>query len=235
MLKRSWSENTRGSGAPEAAEPVCAAGAADAPAAPTPLAEATNTHLGTPRPNADKKRKLDASWAPFTKRTTSAPSLDALIRPLSGVASKPAPAAARAAPAAAAAEDEPRPRQMSRVFLSLEQQRVLETVVKQGRNVFFTGSAGTGKSVLLRYIIADLKQKYKMKPDAIAVTASTGIAACNVGGTTLHSFGGVGLAKESPERLLSYVRRNRKAVTRWMRTQVLIIDESACVRLTQSR
>ena len=31
MLKRSWSENTRGSGAPEAPEPVCAPGAAAAP------------------------------------------------------------------------------------------------------------------------------------------------------------------------------------------------------------
>ena len=111
----------------------------------------------------------------------------------------------------------------------------LDLDIRRGEILGVVGGSGTGKSVLLRYIIADLKQKYKMKPDAIAVTASTGIAACNVGGTTLHSFGGVGLAKESPERLLSYVRRNRKAVTRWMRTQVLIIDESACARLTQSR
>lgn len=171
-------------------------------------------------PDPEKKRKFDASWAPFTKRTTSAPTLDALIRPLAG------PARAKAPAPEPVPEEKPASRHMSRVFLSTEQQRVLESVVKNGRNVFFTGSAGTGKSVLLRYIISDLKQKYKMKPDAVAVTASTGIAACNVGGTTLHSFGGVGLAKETPERLLSYIRRNRKATTRWMRTQVLIIDES---------
>ena len=182
----------------------------------------------------DRKRSLDTNWTPFKKRTTSAPTLDALIRPLTSAGSKPSMLSSTTPKHGEPSEETQRPRQMSRVFLSLEQQRVLEAVVKQGRNVFFTGSAGTGKSVLLRYILSDLKQKYKLKPDAVAVTASTGIAACNVGGTTLHSFGGVGLAKESPERLLSYIRRNRKAITRWMRTAVLIIDESTCLYLTKS-
>lgn len=77
-----------------------------------------------------------------------------------------------------------------KVVLSSEQRNVLNMVVDQGRSVFFTGSAGTGKSVLLREIIRALKIKYKGKPDAVAVTASTGIAACNIGGVTIHSFGG---------------------------------------------
>ena len=38
------------------------------------------------------------------------------------------------------------------VNLSKEQMRVLE-IVKRGYSVFFTGSAGTGKSFLLRRII----------------------------------------------------------------------------------
>ena len=45
---------------------------------------------------------------------------------------------------------------------------------------------GTGKSVLLREIIKVLKKQYK----SVAVTASTGIAAVNIHGTTLHSFAG---------------------------------------------
>ena len=46
---------------------------------------------------------------------------------------------------------------------------------------------------------------------AVAITAPTGIAACNVGGTTLNSFAGVGLGKETAEVLASLVRRRRFA------------------------
>jgi ATP-dependent DNA helicase PIF1 len=77
-----------------------------------------------------------------------------------------------------------------KVILSPEQRHVLQMVVDEGRSVFFTGSAGTGKSVLLREIIKSLRIKWKSHTDAVAVTASTGIAACNIGGVTIHSFGG---------------------------------------------
>lgn len=120
-------------------------------------------------------------------------------------------------------------KQVNKVFLSNEQRAVLEMVVKEGKNVFFTGSAGTGKSVLLREIIRALRHKYSNKLDSIAVTASTGIAACNIGGVTLHSFAGVGLGTEETPALVKKVRGNRQAATRWMRLQVLIIDEISMV------
>ena len=41
---------------------------------------------------------------------------------------------------------------------------------------------GTGKSLLLRAIISALRRKYANRPDYIAVTASTGMAASNIGG-----------------------------------------------------
>jgi ATP-dependent DNA helicase PIF1 len=63
----------------------------------------------------------------------------------------------------------------------------------------------------------------------VAVTASTGLAACNVGGVTLHSFSGVGLGKESVTDLVRKVKRNPKARTRWLRTKVLVIDEISMV------
>ncbi|WVF67909.1 hypothetical protein IAT40_002671 [Kwoniella sp. CBS 6097] len=116
-----------------------------------------------------------------------------------------------------------------KVTLSAEQQKVLSLVVGEGKNIFFTGSAGTGKSVLLRELIKNLRKKYTTAPDAVAVTASTGIAACNIGGVTLHSFGGVGLAIEKPDILLSKLRKNKKAAARWQRTKVLIIDEVSMV------
>lgn len=98
------------------------------------------------------------------------------------------------------------------LFLSDEQKGVLDAVVEKGKSIFFTGSAGTGKSVLMREIIKQLRNKYKREPDRIAVTASTGLAACNIEGVTLHSFAGIGLGKEPATELVKKVillsRRN---------------------------
>lgn len=115
------------------------------------------------------------------------------------------------------------------ITLSEEQQRVLELVVHQGKSVFFTGSAGTGKSVLMRAIIAELRKKYLREADRVAVTASTGLAACNIGGVTLHSFGGIGLGKEDVPTLVKKIKKNAKAKTRWLKTKILIIDEVSMV------
>ncbi|KAG8631223.1 hypothetical protein KVT40_000363 [Elsinoe batatas] len=122
-------------------------------------------------------------------------------------------------------EDKQRKKYVARVFLSEEQQHVLDLVVDHKKSVFFTGSAGTGKSVLLREIIATLRKKHIREPDRVAVTASTGLAACNIGGVTLHSFAGIGLGKEEVPELVKKIRRNQKAKHRWMRTKILVVDE----------
>lgn len=119
--------------------------------------------------------------------------------------------------------------EVAKVFLSDEQKLVLKLVAEQKRSVFFTGSAGTGKSVLLRETIKVLRDNYKREADRVAVTASTGLAACNVGGVTLHSFAGIGLGKEAVPELVKKIKRNQKAKQRWMRTKVLIIDEISMV------
>ncbi|KAJ3575908.1 hypothetical protein NP233_g802 [Leucocoprinus birnbaumii] len=77
--------------------------------------------------------------------------------------------------------------------LSDEQKYILD-VMKRGENVFFTGPAGTGKSVLLRAIISELTRS--RHPEAVAITATTGVAALAIGGVTLHSHAGI----ESIER-----------------------------------
>ena len=126
-------------------------------------------------------------------------------------------------------EEEQRRKTPAKVFLSEEQHKVLKLVSEQQKSVFFTGSAGTGKSVLLRQIIQHLRDHYRSEADRVAVTASTGLAACNVGGVTLHSFAGIGLGKEPVPELVKKVKKNMKAKTRWLRTRVLIIDEISMV------
>jgi len=116
-----------------------------------------------------------------------------------------------------------------KVFLSEEQLHVLDLVVEKSNSVFFTGSAGTGKSVLLREIIHALKKKHLRDSDRVAVTASTGLAACNIGGVTLHSFAGIGLGREDVPALVKKIKKNQKAKQRWMRAKILIIDEISMV------
>ncbi|RDW63153.1 DEAD/DEAH box helicase [Aspergillus mulundensis] len=119
--------------------------------------------------------------------------------------------------------------QVAPIFLSDEQKHVLKAVVEKGKSIFFTGSAGTGKSVLMREIIKKLRDKYRKEPDRIAVTASTGLAACNIEGVTLHSFAGIGLGKEPVPELVKKIKKNQKARNRWLRTKVLVIDEVSMV------
>jgi len=102
-----------------------------------------------------------------------------------------------------------------------------ETTDEPGPNMFITGGAGTGKSTILRYIIKKLAYKYG--PDAIGITAPTGVAAINVSGQTIHSFFGIGLAKGSKSALLKKVMKDEKARSRIMQTKVLVIDEISMV------
>lgn len=113
--------------------------------------------------------------------------------------------------------------------LSSEQRKVLDLVVDKGQSVFFTGPAGTGKSFLMENIINHFKKKFARDPERLAVTASTGLAACHIGGITLHSFAGIGLGKDPVPQLLKRIRRNAKVKTRWLKTKVLIIDEVSMV------
>lgn len=122
-----------------------------------------------------------------------------------------------------------RKNRVAQVYLSDEQKKIMNLVIEQRRSVFFTGSAGTGKSVLLREIIKNLRIQHKTQPDRVAVTASTGLAACNVSGVTLHSFAGIGLGKEDVPELVKKIKRNQKAKSRWLRTKILVIDEISMV------
>lgn len=117
----------------------------------------------------------------------------------------------------------------AQVYLSDEQKKIMRLVTEERKSVFFTGSAGTGKSVLLREIIKNLRVQHKTQPDRVAVTASTGLAACNVSGVTLHSFAGIGLGKEEVPELVKKIKRNQKARSRWLRTKILIVDEISMV------
>lgn len=106
------------------------------------------------------------------------------------------------------------------VVLNQEQRLALE-MMRDGGNVFLTGRAGTGKSTVVHAYAREAKD--------VALLAPTGIAALNIGGSTIHRFFGFawGALDEG------YVRRRWSAerarpVLRAVRT--LVIDEVSMVR-----
>lgn len=91
-------------------------------------------------------------------------------------------------------------------------------IENEGRNVFVTGRAGTGKSTLLQLFRNTTRKK-------TIVLAPTGIAALNVGGQTIHSF--FGFPPKPLTRKDIKKRRNRRLYTN---LEVLVIDEVSMVR-----
>ena len=107
------------------------------------------------------------------------------------------------------------------IVLSEEQEAIMERILAGG-NVCVTGSGGVGKSCLLREVESRIEHAF--------VTASTGIAAINVGGCTLHAFFGLGgFSEYNEDKLLATCIRDPKTKRRVEQCTVLIIDEVSMI------
>ena len=94
-------------------------------------------------------------------------------------------------------------------------------ILKLGHITFLTGGAGTGKTYVLNQFIKYL-QAHSVPH---FVTASTGIAATHIGGTTIHSYSGIGIKDRITDWDLEMMSQNEKLNKRISSTKVLIIDE----------
>jgi Cdc6-like AAA superfamily ATPase len=66
-------------------------------------------------------------------------------------------------------------------------------------NFFITGFPGVGKTTLIKTWLDSTLER-------VAVVASTGSAACLVGGQTFHSFFALGILTESLENILKEIK-----------------------------
>ncbi len=114
----------------------------------------------------------------------------------------------------------------SAVNLGPEQAAVLRDLEQgpEGRFVFVTGRAGTGKSTLLREFVSGTRLE-------TVVLAPTGLAAIQVGGQTLHSFFGLSLGPltNDPE-CVTVFRKGHPKQRLLDRVQCLVLDEVSMVR-----
>jgi ATP-dependent exoDNAse (exonuclease V) alpha subunit len=100
----------------------------------------------------------------------------------------------------------------------MDQALALE-IMLEGHSVLLTGPAGSGKT----YVLAEFIKKAKREGKTVAVTATTGLAASHLNGSTIHSWSGIGIADELPANFVANLSKARHDVI--TKTDVLIIDE----------
>ena len=115
-----------------------------------------------------------------------------------------------------------RPTYTGKLTLAAAQKKAFDKY-RKGENIFITGPGGTGKTALIKEIVRDAK----FSGLHCQVCALTGCAAvlleCNA--KTIHSWAGIGLAKDQCEVIVDRVYKKKRAVKNWVSTDLLIIDE----------
>lgn len=100
----------------------------------------------------------------------------------------------------------------------MDQQLALE-ILLTGESAFVTGPAGTGKTFLINQFIRLAKAEGKH----VSVTATTGLAATHLGGTTIHSWSGIGIHDQLPGGFADHISKGRREIIE--KTDILVIDE----------
>ncbi len=102
-------------------------------------------------------------------------------------------------------------------------------ILKSGKNVFLTGSAGTGKTYVLNQYISYLKERKV----PVAVTASTGIAATHLNGMTIHAWSGMGVKDSLTSKDLQNLKTKKYLQKQLEASKVLVIDEISMLHKNQ--
>lgn len=107
-----------------------------------------------------------------------------------------------------------------------DEQLALVDLVMSGKNVFYTGSAGCGKSTVLKHFVTLFRREGKK----VDIVAPTGRAALEVNGRTLYNY--AGWVPRSLAQPLGDLEQNAWGDKVWKRldaTDALIIDEISMV------
>ena len=106
-----------------------------------------------------------------------------------------------------------------------EKQECAFNSIKEGKNVFLTGPAGSGKSFLLKYFIDWYKIEKETNNGKIYITSTTGLSALLIDGMTINRYAGVGIGDKDCDFYYKKINKLKNIKSRWKNTGVLIIDE----------
>src|ERR1700752_3370885 len=94
-------------------------------------------------------------------------------------------------------------------------------IMLEGSSVFLTGAPGAGKT----YVLNEFIRRATWEGKTVAITASTGIAATHIGGTTIHSWSGLGIKDFLTDWDRQNLTKNDRLLKRYNGADVLVIDE----------
>ena len=107
-----------------------------------------------------------------------------------------------------------------------KEQADLVDLILSGRNVFYTGSAGCGKSTVLKSFV----KRFAERGNRVNIIAPTGRAALDINGTTTWSYAGwTPDHHKKPLKDLKAAAHGKFVQQRLTDTQVLVIDEISMV------
>ena len=106
--------------------------------------------------------------------------------------------------------------------LSVEQKCALQQFENRD-NLFITGEGGTGKTLLIQYLVDSAKTNDRK----IQVCAMTGCASLLLGcnARTIHSWSGIKLGKGNIDSIVETIIYNHVARNAWRKTDILVVDE----------
>ena len=194
---------------------------------------ATNPKPAAPAPSSALSYSLVGNAAPAPSATTTTAILKPLSKQLTATYTIVGNANAGKSTSSASAAISPSKAASASQTLTDEQKAVVNAALAR-QSIFYTGSAGTGKSAVLQAL------RRALPASTTAFTASTAVAAHSIGGSTVHAFAGVttndlqGFQEGTVQLkdIIASVKRRRDAVARWQSTRTLVIDEISMLSAT---